>query len=407
MTAIALLNSENDPHVVADTLLSADGTDPNEEKTIWLPALGQVDSEWENDEGKWYIPRLGRKTFAVPISSGLLAFAGRCSSAFRFWDELSAEFINRQSYDQRSTITNDIVERILHNSREALQFSLLGAVKDRNGNLVPVIHRPDIVINTKNYGICYIAGSGAELLKEIILERDEFISSVAVSSNNIKCSVTEELAEYISAEMLYKESDFRNGLLKGTPLAHYCGGFYEWYGLKNQGAKVLQPRVDMHVVLDEHEIFITRLILSEQYIIPSSGDSIYSSKYPILVVNFISDYIKIGYASLLKQNLSIFPKEIHAVYIDSTFSGYEEDSTYVPRSSGKLNNKIAESCFGVQVNVNRIRLFISSGDKTITKGFISTATSECYVKVSYENNQFSITIDDTVKNYILSKLLLK
>lgn len=52
MTAIALLNSENDPHVVADTLLSADGTDPNEEKTIWLPALGQVDSEWENDEGK-------------------------------------------------------------------------------------------------------------------------------------------------------------------------------------------------------------------------------------------------------------------------------------------------------------------------------------------------------------------
>lgn len=84
MTAIALLNSENDPHVVADTLLSADGADPNKDKSIWLPALGYIHSEWENEDGKWHIPRLGRKTFAVPVSSGILAFAGHCQSAFNF-----------------------------------------------------------------------------------------------------------------------------------------------------------------------------------------------------------------------------------------------------------------------------------------------------------------------------------
>ena len=46
MTAIALLNAETDPHIVADTLLSVDGEDPRKIKKIWLPALGDVQSQW-------------------------------------------------------------------------------------------------------------------------------------------------------------------------------------------------------------------------------------------------------------------------------------------------------------------------------------------------------------------------
>lgn len=37
MTAIALLNSELDPHLIADTLLSVDGADPDAKKKFGSP----------------------------------------------------------------------------------------------------------------------------------------------------------------------------------------------------------------------------------------------------------------------------------------------------------------------------------------------------------------------------------
>ena len=59
MTAIALLNAETDPHIVADTLLSVDGEDPRKIKKIWLPALGDVQSQWGEGGDRWHISRLG------------------------------------------------------------------------------------------------------------------------------------------------------------------------------------------------------------------------------------------------------------------------------------------------------------------------------------------------------------
>ncbi|PXW62244.1 hypothetical protein DFO55_10173 [Grimontella sp. AG753] len=402
MTAIALLNSENDPHVVADTLLSADGPDPNKDKSIWLPALGHIHSEWENKNGKWYIPRLGRKTFAVPVSSGLLAFAGHCSSAFNFWDELSTHFYSRQAYDPNYSITKDIVENILSNNKNAYRFSLLGMVRNNNGKFLPLIHRPDAVIETKSYGVCYIAGSGSDMLKKIILERDKAIDN---HNRPTKISHTEDLAEYISAEMLYNESDLKNGLIKGTPLDYYCGGFYEWYGIKDEGVKVLQPRIDMSVSLTDDGIVITRLYFSEQYMLPpSSNSSIYSFKYPISVVNLISDFKYIDYTSLLNEQISLSFSEVYGTYIDSTFFGYEGNPQFIPRLSGPIRGGIAERMFSSIVNVKRIRLFVNFGENTFCKGFVNPTITDSYVSIQYSDGKFTVSIADEIKYYILGKI---
>lgn len=403
MTAIALLNSENDPHVVADTLLSADGADPNKYQSIWLPALGDIHSEWENKDGKWHIPRLGRKTFAVPVYSGLLAFAGHCSSAFNFWDELSAHFYSRQAYDPNYSITKDIVESILNSNKNAYRFSLLGMVKNNNGELIPLIHRPDAVIETESYGVCYIAGTGSDMLKKIILERDKLIGN---HCRPTKISHTEDLAEYISAEMLYNESDIKNGFEEGTPLDYYCGGFYEWYGINREGIKALQPRVDMSVSLTEHGIVITRLYFSEQHTFPAaSNSSIYSYKYPIFVVSLVSEFKNIDYTTLLNEKFTFTSGEVYGNHIDSTFCGYDGNSDFISRQSKPIRGEVADRFFGSSVEVRRIRLFVNNGGDTLCKGFVNPINTACYVRIQYADDCFTISIDDTVKEYILSKAL--
>ena len=109
MTAIALLNPESDPHVVADTLLTAEGRDPNSQPIIWLPSLGDFRSEWGTQKYPWYMARLGRKTFFLPNSSGILAFAGHCPTAFKFWAELSSKFVNTAGYQPDQKIDRAMV----------------------------------------------------------------------------------------------------------------------------------------------------------------------------------------------------------------------------------------------------------------------------------------------------------
>ncbi|MEQ9878553.1 hypothetical protein ABRP92_11235 [Pectobacterium aroidearum] len=403
MTAIALLNSENDPHVVADTLLSTDGGDPNKDKNIWLPALGYIHSEWENEDGLWHIPRLGRKTFAIPISSGLLAFAGHCQSAFNFWNELSTHFYSRQAYDSNYSITKDRVDSILKSDKDAYRFSLLGMVKDDAGELLPVIHKPDATFETKNYGVCHVAGSGSTLIKDIIIEKDKNMLNHNKAKN---ISLTEDLAEHISAEMLYRESDINNGLVKGTPIDCYCGGFYEWYGIRRKGTKVLQPRADMSILLTNNGITITRLHISEQHISQSSADaSVFSHKYPVFVFNFVSEFINVSYTSLFDELISLSIREVYGVMIDSTFTGYENRSDYNPRLSGSIQGEIAEKFFGSPVKIKRIRLFVNAGERTHSIGFVNPVIADYYVKIQYVDDRFVIIIDGEVKEYILKKAL--
>ena len=73
--------------------------------------------------------QIGQKNLAVPVSSGILAFAGHCQSAFNFWDELSTHFYSRQFYDPNYSITKDSVENILNNNKNPNAFHCLEWLK--------------------------------------------------------------------------------------------------------------------------------------------------------------------------------------------------------------------------------------------------------------------------------------
>lgn len=202
MTAIALLNPEDDPHVIADTLLTAEGKDPNTYSNVWLPALGSVQSEWETDGVLWYIARLGRKTLFLPNASGVLAFAGDCITAFKFWSELSSKFVNITAFEPGRKVDRQMVRDAL-GQVEAHKISLLGVLIDDQGKYESYIHKPDITLHTRNLGICYVAGTGASLVRKIIEAHDQQVGQPPKEGVLRRMGPTEDLAERISSQMLY------------------------------------------------------------------------------------------------------------------------------------------------------------------------------------------------------------
>jgi len=401
MTAIALLNSEKEPYVVADTLLSADGADPHIEKTVWLPALGDINSEWGDDEDKWYIARLARKTFAVPKSSGLLAFSGKCKEMFEFWSDLSEKFHHLQYYNKTSSITKELIEQILMNSKASSYFSLLGIVKNNAGNFESFKHNKYEEIKTNNYGKCYVSGSGADLLKQLIISRDYFITKNSKWLYGLPISATEELAEYISSQMLYQESDIQNGLSAGSAIAHYCGGFYEWYSVQSKGTKVLQPRLDIHIKLERNHLTITRLYCSEQRISTTGSQDCYTKKYPLLISSFSNSFIDISYSSLLACGISLSIDKAYGVLIDSTFDGYENNPHFEPRKSHMIEGQVADELFGLPMELKRVRLIINDGKTISNKAFIGV---DVKASLQYIDSKFVININNEIKEYILSQV---
>ncbi|WP_370613227.1 hypothetical protein NMC96_14135 [Citrobacter portucalensis] len=401
MTAIALLNSEKEPHIIADTLLNTDGPDLSQKKTVWLPALGETCSEWTTDNKRWHITRLGRKTFILPNRSGLLAFSGECRDAFNFWCDLSADFLNRSNYEPTSNITRDNIDKLLLNNPRSHSFSLLGIVRDNDGNLSPLTHNKCKEIITDNFGKCYVSGTGASLLEVIIRRQDEFINSVGGWSDSIAISATEDLAEHISSQMLYSESDIGNGESADTSIAKYCGGFYEWYFINNDGVKPLKSRIDLHIILKADSMVITRLYYSEQcQKKPDNASSTFSGKYPLRIICFSSSFIEISYTSLLTKKLALTFNDAWGTQIDSTFDGYENNPDFVSRLSGIIDGNTADIMFGSPIEANRIRLIINDGKNVSIRAFINKHFS----RIHFINDKITIEFSQEINDYILGKV---
>jgi hypothetical protein len=402
MTAIALLNSEKDPHVVVDTLLSAEGEDPNEKKFIWLPALGKIDSEWERETKIWHISRLGRKSFALPNRSGLLAFSGDCRAAFDFWSELSDDFHQRSLYDSNCKISKEKIYNLLFKNKKSEYFSLLGMVIDDNAKLVPFIHNDHEEILTNNFGKCYVSGSGASLLKKIILDRDDQIDKQGGWRDSIKISATEDLAEHISSVMLYRESDINNGHDTNSPIAAQCGGFYEWYSIRSIGIRPVYPRIDMHLLLGKNGIAITRLYFSEQRLsIPSEFHSIYSLKYPLLIASLVMEFYHLSYDYIKDHDFVVSVEKGWATLIDSTFDRYTHNPDHPLRQSGIVDEKVLDNL----IKIRRIRLVITYPDGQATiKGFVEPQGKDSYAEIEYIKNRTVISIDHEIKQYIIDKI---
>lgn len=387
MTAIALLNVENDPHLVADTLLSVQGRDPKSPRRVWLPALGFVSSEYQSLEGDWYIARLGRKTFFLPNGAGILAFAGDCQAAFQFWAALSEKYLVREAYEPSFRMDSDFIDQTIHQmgARGGL-FSLLGVFVKAGGARTAYIHNRHVRMQTANFGTCYISGSGSPLIAETIGDVDTALRSNGVWPKRYPISVTEDLAEHISSVMLYRDSDSRNGHTADSPLSHFTGGFYEWYRVSNTGVRPMAPRVEINVVFDGGDVTITRAYYVEQLERrkdPGSHND--AREFPICVMNLLLDPYQTSVTSIDEFGHVIPLANMRGVLASSTLRSYDASEEDRIDLAGPIYAEMLEKLFSTPYSVHRVRAVVMVNDRVKTRRFITFDDGLPDAALHYEN----------------------
>lgn len=213
-----------------------------------------------------------------------MAFAGNLTSAMSLWENVAERFLNQVSFNPTARINLQIFEDSLNGlSSEAVNISLLGITVDAAGQFHPLAHRAD-EFDTKNFGVCFVAGSGGDDLKETILEYDELVESRKGARSNGK-SHTEDLAHVICIKGLYLDSDFRNGNDLISPLSKSYGGVFEGLEVTKHGATRLARRLDLHISTKSDEIQITRAYWVDNLeLIQVEGTQYASQRYYIQVL---------------------------------------------------------------------------------------------------------------------------
>lgn len=360
MTAIALLDVENDPHLVADTLLSAAGPDPATEKTLWLPALGCVSSEWRDPRGPFHLCRLARKTFVLPNNGGIVAFAGDCATAFALWAQLSEMIQRNVGFDPAFRVDADTLRSALVAlGAQAVSISLLGMLVDARGGRAPFVHGAHQEVKTDHFGTCFVAGSGAAMVEQLIRAADQ---DHARSGWSARAPLTpcEDLAERLSAEMLFRESAMDNGTSPDSPIALGCGGFYEWYAVNAGGVQSLQPRLDLHVRANHDRLVFDRIYFAEMYELGGPVDlGVPSQRYVLAVMNLILEPLAMDRATACGPGYALRPDASWVTVLESAFSDYDRaPAQRLQRMDGPLDAGLVQHLFAAPLDLHRIRLLL-------------------------------------------------
>lgn len=330
MTVIALINPDNDPHLIADCLITSDGQDGRTAKSIWVPSLGIVQTDWQDLDGPFHLVRMARKTIVLPNGGGMLAFAGDCRPAFEFWVALSDAINTRISYDPGALVDHDMLQRILISMGEqARRFHVLGVLIDRNNRKHAFTHRSELSVETENFGTCYLAGSGSKLLQKEILQQDQRFTQMGEWTWG-KISPTEELSESLCSSMLYHESDINNGRRPDTPMHERFGGFYEWYGFKHAGVKPMPSRLDINLLWENDTLYLTRLHLSESYSSNGEKSSRFKSSQVLLsVLTFCCCRVEVDFQALMNLDLKLLFGRADGLLIERFVNLYDSVDTLV------------------------------------------------------------------------------
>lgn len=387
MTVIALLNAEREPHVVADTLLSVRGEDPRFNRTVWMPSLGQVSSSLGTEDDPWYIARLARKTFLLPNYGGVLAFSGDCNAAFGFWREFCASVLSQAGYEPDMRVECELIERAVSHSRGD-RFSLLGLVRNATGGWEVFTHNKHVVVETQNFGTCYLAGSGSKLL-EAKLRRQDAIEQPMQPNVRRRIGPTENLAEGISSDLLYAETDALSQL---SAVATYaCGGFYEWYPVVEGGVRVPPARLDIHVTE-----YLGKPVISRIYLIESLQEKelqlepIRGTMYSIMVMSVILDALTP--IESVDGSWLVPAPDPHAVLVQPAF---EMHSSEKPdgRISGRVAAKVLDDFFGQPAKLKRIRLICSRNGRAVTRAISRLPDEdEILATLSFSNGRLDVSL---------------
>ncbi|MBC8999209.1 hypothetical protein IAI51_22030 [Pseudomonas sp. N40(2020)] len=398
MTVIALINHESDPHLIADCLITSDGQDKRASKSIWVPSLGVVQTDWRDLDGPFHLVRMARKTIALPNGGGMLAFAGDCQPAFEFWVALSDAINTKSHYDPSALVDHEMLDRVLISmGQKAKRFHVLGVLIDGNGQKQAFIHRSEMVVETENFGTCYLAGSGSKLLQTKILQEDVRFTKIGEWIWD-KISPTEELSESLCSSMLYYESDASNGRRPDTPIHERFGGFYEWYGFKSGGAKAMPPRLDLNLCYENDKLYLTRLHLSETYIPDNEKNSKFKSPQVLLsILTFCCRSTEVDITDFTNLDLKFLFTKADGVLIERFVNLYDTDNTTAdPRISGTADAKLLEDYFETPFVVNNVRLIITVNGMGVKKGIWQGEIIKTPATVHSKNGIVSITLDENI-----------
>jgi len=360
MTAIALLDVANDPHIVADTLLSASGPDPSPDKELWLPALGQVSSQWQDCNGTFHLCRLARKTFVLPNCGGMVAFAGDCKAAFHLWAQLSEMIKRNVGFDPAYRVDADTLRSALAAlGAQAASISLLGMLVDARGARASFVHGAHQEVKTDHFGTCFVAGSGAGMVEQLIRAADQ---AHARSGWPTRAPLTpcEDLAERLSAEMLFREGATDNGTSPDSPIALGCGGFYEWYAVNAHGVQSLQPRLDLHVRANRDGLVFDRIYFAQMYELGGPVDlGVPSQRYVLAVMNLILEPLAMDRATACRPGYALRPDGSWVTVLESAFSDYDRaPAQRLQRMDGPLDARLLQHLFAQPLDLHRIRLLL-------------------------------------------------
>lgn len=373
MTAIAVINIHSDPKtygypiVISDTLLSEEYlNDKKNAPKINLPGTGSQNSFYFDIDGKpRRITRLARKPIVLDNCSGILTWAGSVEIARLFREKLAEKINLTEAYTGTINIDKNGIDAILAaypKIRNELQF--FSITYDSERKLETLNHKLS-EFQTNNFGKCYVGGTGANILKEIIENFDkDFQSSFAINS-------AQELTEYVCSKWLYDETtELKNQLIKSS-----SGGFLDWYRLSENGVHCALPRVDIHVEYSNKACCITRLYHIEAL---TTGDN----RNLLKIDNFIEKSIEI-------------PSNQTDDFLELTFSEYQsaicEHSLYTEKY---LSEFVSVDClknlFSNGVSVENVSVILQKDGKAILRMY---KKSPVMIKYIQNNIVFKIPIE--------------
>jgi len=205
---------------------------------------------------------------------------------------------------------------------------------------------------------------------------------------------TEDLAERISSQMLYAESDQHNGL-PGTPIISRCGGFYEWYKVLPTGVLQMPKRLDIHLEMIGNRLCINRAYYCEQMQLRSPPPGLVpSQKYLVHVLNLGLEPMELAQISQGWWEFS--PAECYGVIIESTFELYDKpDST--ARIEGPVTETLLAELFGEPIDIIRTRLVFSRPGQAVLRSMSRLVEErEVLAKIFLKDGNLCVQINNVI-----------
>lgn len=378
MTAVALVNIYEDPHLVSDTMLSYE-IDTEEDRKIWVPARGVIQSSQKSGERKWGVSRFIRKAVYLPNQGGIFAWAGSLRQASMFWNALSKKFLMISSYNELAKIEMHHISSS-YDELSTSDLSIVGCLL-KDGEPIPFVFGDHRVVETNKYGVCYLIGSGMESMMETIRIKDEHIPSRGNDDLMQLISKTEDLAQYISSRMLFLDS-MKGGYHEETlPFYHFSGGYFEWHKITPGGVKLAPIHLDINIRYDQNGGFVTRAYLSEAMIVSRQQESKEIAHHHVRYVSLLSSKdVGIDIKDIVDGQLLIkFERPSGVILYQGLLHGDEFRNSDGTRDIwGYFDKEELQHLFGNPINIFRTRTFfiINEDGRDIIRAKSHVAESE-------------------------------